>query len=124
MTVVSDKDGKELNPYDDINYTVELKNIGKTRGGIATYTEVNVNDFITDALQYATIEYNEFIINTEIVYEDKGNGIKIPHIVESYEEKTSSVGFNKNDDGGISTELKLKIPEGKTVVLKINGKVK
>ena len=29
MTVVSDKDGKELNPYDDINYTVELKNIGK-----------------------------------------------------------------------------------------------
>ena len=50
---------------DEIIYTVNIQNKGKTWGGVATYTTINVQDVIPRELEPIDITYNKFTMKVE-----------------------------------------------------------
>lgn len=126
----SDKDTLKMD--DEITYTVQIKNTGKTWGGFAIYTNINVTDVIPRELKPISIKYNKFTINKEIVKEpmDGGND-EMQYESQTYKENivTEDIstlvipdGYDEEDAPNI--DLDLAIPEGKTITLTIKAKAR
>ena len=122
-------DKEELNMNDEITYTVNIKNIGKTWGAFGTYTRVNVTDIIPRELAPISVEYNEFEVIEETIADEEYP--EWEHKVESFTEKqvTKDISTLEIPDGYDSedapnVDLVLAIPENKTVTLKIKAKAK
>ena len=114
---------------EEITYTVNIKNTGKTWNGFAIYTEVNAKDVIPRELQPISITYNEFTINREAVKDDDGNDLGYISQTFSEEQVTKDIseleipdGYDEEDAPNI--DLQLTIPEGKTVTMTIKAKAK
>ena len=125
VTMTADKD--KLKMDDEITYTVNIKNIGKTWKGFDTYTQINVQDVIPRDLQPISVEYNKFTINTEMYKNEGGLEFEVQSYTESQETRDISTldipeGYDEEDAPNI--DLPLSIPEGKTVTLKIKAKAK
>ena len=125
-------DKAKLKMDDEITYTVNLQNTGKTWGGFAIYTNVNVKDVIPRELEPISITYNNFIINKETVKEPTIDGEdEIGYESQTYTEETVTKdistldipeGYDEEDAPNIN--LDLAIPEGKTVTMTIKAKAR
>ena len=126
----SDKDTLKMD--DEITYTVQIKNTGKTWGGFAIYTNINVKDVIPRELKPISIKYNKFTINKEIVKDstDDGND-EMQYESQTYKEETVTEdistlaipdGYDEEDAPDIN--LDLEIPEGKTITMTIKAKAR
>ena len=129
VTMTSDKIEQKLKMDDEITYTVNIKNTGKTREGIAIYENVNVLDCIPRELQPITAKYNKYIIHEEYVQDDEYENLQ--HKVQTYTEETvecdlSSLvipeGYTEEDAPNI--DYILQIPNGKSVTIEIKAKVR
>lgn len=126
----SDKDTLKMD--DEITYTVQIKNIGKTWGGIAIYTNLNVKDVIPRELKPISIEYNKFTIDEEVVTDSTPDGKnEIRYKSQTYKEEivTEDIstllipdGYDEEDAPNIN--LDLAIPEGKTITMTIKAKAR
>lgn len=135
LIMATDKPNQQLRWNEEITYTITVENIGKTWGGIATYTDVNLTDFIPRELEPISASYNKFTINTEYVlneeYLQKDPPVEVKQKVETYteEETTIDVTTLSAPEGtdleeAPNLDLNLTIPEGKTVTITIKAKAK
>ena len=125
VSASADKD--KLKMDDEITYTVNIKNTGKTWKGFAIYTQVNIQDVIPRELQPISVEYNKFTINTDMYKDEEGLEFEVQSYTEAQEIRDISIldipdGYDEEDAPNI--DLPLSIPEGKTVTLKIKAKAK
>ena len=127
ITMESDKE--ILKKDDEITYTVNIKNVGKTFGGFSTYTDVNIKDVIPRELSPISVEYNDFEINKEIISDEEFPDLK--QEVQTYTEKqktqdltTLDIPEDYDETDAPNIDLNLNIPEGKTVTLVIKAKAK
>lgn len=125
-----DKDILKWN--ENVTYTVNIKNTGKTWGGIATYTNINVKDVIPKELEAISIVYNKFTINRETVNVPTANGdgeMKYESqtftediVTEDMSNLNIPDGYDEEDAPNIN--LDLDIPEGKTITITIKAKAR
>ena len=129
VEVSMQSDKETLKRDEEITYTVNIKNIGRTFGGFDTYTSVNVKDVIPRELAPISVTYNEFEISEETVKDEKYPDLE--HKVQTYSEKEVTKdllvldildGYDETDSPNINIDLN--IPEGKTVTMVIKAKAK
>lgn len=127
VDMLSNKEKAKMD--EEVTYTVNIKNTGKTWNGFAIYTEVNAKDVIPRELQPISITYNEFTINREVVKDDNGNDLGYISQTFCEEQVTKDIseleipnGYDEDDAPNI--DLQLTIPEGKTVTMTIKTKAK
>ena len=117
----------ELKMEDEVTYTVNIKNIGKTWGGFATYTNVNVKDVIPRDLTPISATYNNYEVNSQTVTDEYG----LKYESQTYTESQKTIdlsnleipdGYDEEDAPNI--DVNLQIPEGKTVTMIIKAKAK
>ena len=120
-------DKETLKTDEEITYTVNIKNIGKTYGGFDTYTSVNVLDVIPRELEPISVTYNEFELEEETIPDE--NNPEWEHTVQTYTEQTRTDdlsvlvipdGYDQEDAPNIN--IFSIIPEGKTVTMTIKAK--
>ena len=121
----ADKDKIKMD--DEITYTVNIKNTGKTWGGFATYTDVNVQDVIPRELTPISVTYNKFTINRQTVTDEYDREFEAQTYSEEQVTKDLSTldipeGYDEEDAPNI--DLPLTIPEGQTVTMTIKAKAK
>mgnify|MGYP002659161292 FL=1 len=68
VSMTSDKE--TLKADEEITYTVNIKNTGKTFGEFSTYTKVNAQDIIPRELEPISITYNEFDLEEKTVQDE------------------------------------------------------
>ena len=129
VDVSMSSDKEQLNMNDEVTYTVNIKNTGKTWGAFGTYTRVNVTDIIPRELAPISVEYNEFEVKEETVADEEHPDWE--HTVESFTEKqvtkdisTLEIPEGYDAEDAPNVDLVLAIPENKTVTLKIKAKAK
>ena len=122
-------DKEVLKKDEELIYTVNIKNVGKTYGAISTYTSINVKDIIPRELKPISVTYNDFEIKEETINDDKYPDWK--HVIQTYTEvnKTKDIstleipdGYDEEDAPNIDFDLN--IPEGKTITMVIKAKAK
>ena len=121
----ADKDKVKMD--DEITYTVNIKNTGKTWGGFATYTDVNVQDVIPRELEPISVTYNKFTIDRQPVTDEYDREFESQTYSEEQVTKDLSTldipeGYDEEDAPNIN--IPLTIPEGKTVTMTIKAKAK
>ena len=125
VTMSSNKEGQKLRQDDEIEYTVNIKNIGKTRQWYTTYSRVNVKDYIPYELTPVSVSYNNYKVEiTKVKDEDEP---LITQNVENFteiqqEQELSLVDKETEDVANIDKELI--IPQGKTITLKIKARAR
>ena len=112
---------------DEVTYTVNIKNIGKTWGGFATYTNVDIQDVIPRELEPISATYNKFNMKFETITDEYGFKFDSQTYTESQETIDLSnldipEGYDEEDAPNI--DLQLQIPEGKTVTMIIKAKAR
>ena len=120
-------DKTELKMDDEVTYTVNIKNIGKTWGGFATYTNVDIQDVIPRELEPISATYNKFNMKFETITDEYGFKFDSQTYTESQETIDLSnldipEGYDEEDAPNI--DLQLQIPEGKTVTMIIKAKAR
>ena len=120
-------DKTELKMDDEVTYTVNIKNIGKTWGGFATYTNVDIQDVIPRELEPISATYNKFNMKFETITDEYGFEFDSQTYTESQETIDLSnldipEGYDEEDAPNI--DLQLQIPEGKTVTMIIKAKAR
>ncbi len=129
VSMTADKD--TLKTDDEITYTIQIKNTGKTWGGFAIYTNINVQDVIPRELKPISIEYNKFTIESKLIKDTSDAAGEVQYESQTYtEEKVTedlSVlvipdGYDEEDAPNVN--LDLEIPEGKTITMVVKAKTK
>ena len=120
-------DKTQLKVDNEITYTIDIKNTGKTWGLYGSYTEVNVQDVIPRELQPISATYNEFIMNENTIKDKDDIEHKSISFTEQQVTKDISAldipdGYDEEDAPNI--DLMFKIPEGKTITIVIKAKAK
>ena len=120
-------DKKEIKYDEEITYTVNIKNTGKTWGIYGKYTHINIKDVIPRELSPISATYNNFVVNTKKVKDADG----YQHDSYSYTEemitkdiKTLYIFDGYDEEDAPNIDLYLRIPEGKTVTIQIKAKAK
>ena len=122
-------DKEKIKMDEEVTYTVNIKNIGKTYGVFGTYTRVNVTDVIPRELTPISVTYNDYQLNEEKIQDE--NAPKGEYTVSTFTEQTVTKdisaldipeGYDQEDAPNIN--LLLTIPEGKTVTMTIKAKAR
>ncbi len=123
VKMTADKEKVKVN--EEINYTIQISNIGRTWRWNSTYTEVNVKDVIPRTLKPISMTYNKFSINKQNVQSEGGYNYESQTYTE--EQVTRDIsnliipdGYDEEDAPNV--DLDLTIPEGKTVTITIKAK--
>ena len=123
VKMTADKEKVKVN--EEINYTIQISNIGRTWRWNSTYTEVNVKDVIPRTLKPISMTYNKFSINKQNVQSEGGYNYESQTYTEEQETRDISNliipdGYDEEDAPNV--DLDLTIPEGKTVTITIKAK--
>ena len=107
ITQSSDKEGEKIKYGEEVEYTFTIKNESKIPRDI----NIEFNDYLDENMQTVSVKYENYVIdsNSEILQANK----------KEFEEKLGYL--SDNWDKGVVCNLKLLIPNGKDIKIKIKA---
>ena len=125
VSMTSNKEEQKLRQDEEIEYTINIKNVGKTREWYATYTKVNIKDFMSEELAPVSVSYNDFSLEVTEVQDEEEAQLKqkVEKITETQKDEEIAL-IDKEAEDVADMNKDLIIPFGKTVTLKLKAKAR
>ena len=120
-------DKSELKMDEEITYTVNLRNVGKTWGYFATYTNFDIKDVIPEEMVPIDVTYNNYKVKIETIEAVGGGERQVTRLEEYNNTKDISnliIPDGADKDEAPNVDIPIILPRDKTVTLKIRAKAK